>query len=354
MTAPASSLVEAFELQRGWCERMGSPLYARLLEVARDDIESSGVVADVVGGFDGDPVKAALALRLMGGVHRLVLMGLSPELARHYPTVGGVPDSHSMREDFLDTVHHHRGYLIDALAIAPQTNEVGRSAALLLALGTAAGRAPGKIRLLEIGAAAGLNLNLDRYRYEFGSWSWGDVGSPVRVSAEWRGPPVSIPDRLRIVERAGCDVAPIDPRDDAARLRVLSFVWADQLERFERTRAALRLASEDAVSIEESHAADWLERMLAEPGRGRLTVVQQSVMWQYVPEEAQARIDAVIAAAGARATPKKPLARTWFDVPTPDAWGRGGPQIAVTMWPGGERQVLGYGQAHGAWIEPIP
>ena len=33
------------------------------------------------------------ALQLMGAVHRLVLEGRAPELARFYPSAGGTPDA---------------------------------------------------------------------------------------------------------------------------------------------------------------------------------------------------------------------------------------------------------------------
>lgn len=353
MTGGAETIAASFERQRGWCEQMGSPLYAQLLAFARDDIEEGGAVAAVVDAFPGDPVKAALPLRLMGGLHRLVLMGVAPNLARHYPSVGGMPEVDTMRADLLDTVHEHRGYLRDSLSVAPQTNEVGRAAALLLALGTAASQFKGGIRLLEIGAAAGLNLHLDRYRYEFGSWSWGSASSPVRIEAEWRGDPPSITEKLRIEGRRGCDVAPIDARDESSRLRVLSFVWADQVERFGRTEAALELAAREPVDIDRADAADWLATQLDLSHSGTMTVIQQSVMWQYVPEETQRRIERTIERAGGAASANAPLARSWFDVPKVEAWNHGGPEIALTMWPGGERRTLGWGQAHGAWIESI-
>jgi hypothetical protein len=52
--------------------------------------------------------------------------------------------------------------LHDALAVTPQTNEVGRSAPLLAGLfDLVAACGLRRIRLLEVGASAGLNLLLD-------------------------------------------------------------------------------------------------------------------------------------------------------------------------------------------------
>ena len=67
------------------------------------------------------------------------------------------------------------------LAIPPQTNEVGRSAALLAGLFdlVAASGVP-RIRLLEVGASAGLNLLLDHYAYRGDSWQFGDTDSTIQ------------------------------------------------------------------------------------------------------------------------------------------------------------------------------
>ena len=84
MTATKQQIVEGFRLQADWCERLESDLYATILKAAVEDLEFEGPVFDVVDGFGEDPVAAALALRLMGGIHRLVLMGLAPDLAAHF------------------------------------------------------------------------------------------------------------------------------------------------------------------------------------------------------------------------------------------------------------------------------
>ena len=74
------------------CAALGSPLYAFLLQRVADDIEAGGPAYDVLRGHEDDPGPSALALRLMGGVHRLVLEGRAPALALTYPSVGGSGD----------------------------------------------------------------------------------------------------------------------------------------------------------------------------------------------------------------------------------------------------------------------
>ena len=76
------------------------------------------------------------------------------------------------------------------------------------------------MRVLELGASAGLNLNWDRFRYERSAAAFGPPDSPVRLPLAGTPPPA-----LRIVARRGCDAAPLDPGDrrrsaDPARLSV--------------------------------------------------------------------------------------------------------------------------------------
>ncbi len=42
------------------------------------------------------------------------------------------------------------------------------------------------LRLLEVGASAGINLRWDRYRYEADEFSWGPA-SPLTISFELSG-----------------------------------------------------------------------------------------------------------------------------------------------------------------------
>jgi hypothetical protein len=61
----------------------GSAIYERLLRAAAADVEEGGPCLDVLRGHERDPFGSALALRFMGGVHRLVLDGGAPALAAH-------------------------------------------------------------------------------------------------------------------------------------------------------------------------------------------------------------------------------------------------------------------------------
>lgn len=109
------------------------------------------------------------------------------------------------------------------------------------------------IRLLEVGASAGLNLLADRYAYVVGDLELGDPASPLRFVDPWLPPPTAdlaaVGAQLRIVARAGCDVAPLDPRLPDDQLTLLSYIWPDELHRIERMRAALSVAARDPVPV---------------------------------------------------------------------------------------------------------
>jgi hypothetical protein len=94
----------------------------------------------------------------------------------------------------------------------------------------------------------------------------------------------------------------VDPRSEEGRLTLTSYVWADQLERLERLRAALAVASEVEAPVERAGAAGWTEARLAEPAPGTATVVFHSIVMQYLPVAERERFErALQAAPGTRA-----------------------------------------------------
>lgn len=224
MTPTREEISVAFRFQAQWCERLGSPLYAKLLERAADDVDAGGPFARWIEGWEGRPLQDALVLRAMGAVHRLVLGGRAPGLAAHYPSTGGRPRWPEVWEQLLAVVESHMEELRPALSQSVQTNEVNRSAPLLGGFLEIAARHGKPMRMLEIGASAGLNLLWDRYRYELGPYRWGDESSPVLIRAAWEGAAPRLGAPVRVIERCGLDLSPIDVRDDANVRRLESFI----------------------------------------------------------------------------------------------------------------------------------
>lgn len=66
MPPGVEALARRLRRQAASCADLGSPLYALLLEAAAEDLEVGGPVADVLAGYEEEPGRSALALRLMG------------------------------------------------------------------------------------------------------------------------------------------------------------------------------------------------------------------------------------------------------------------------------------------------
>src|SRR3954447_9388369 len=110
--------------EAGSCVHAGSPLYRRLLDRAADDVEARGACWQVLSQRPlGAAAYEGLAMRLMAGVHRIVLEGGAPELAAHYPSAGGT-DGGDPWPAFEAVVRTHRDRLVHELVRPVQTNEV--------------------------------------------------------------------------------------------------------------------------------------------------------------------------------------------------------------------------------------
>jgi hypothetical protein len=327
--------------QAEMCGKIGSPLYADLLERAAEDVEAGGPVAEPLRGHEDDPQLSVLGLRLMGGVNRLVLAGREPWLADAYAD----GDATRAWEALRDVVSRNGAELRELVDLPVQTNEVGRCNALLfgfIAVATATGL---PLRLLEVGASAGLNLRWDRYRYAAGNFSWGPADSPVRLEFELEGEAPSFPPTIEIPVRHGCDASPIDPTTEEGRLTLLAYIWPDQAERIARMLAALKVASELPVQVEREPAAAWTERMLSEPRPGQATVLYHSIVMQYLSDDERGVFSDNVQAAGERATKEAPLA--WLRMEP----GGERADVHLTTWPGGETRHIARVGYHGSPIE---
>lgn len=325
------------------CDDLGSPLYASLLRSAGEDLDSEGAVWGVLAGFENEDGHAALALRLMGAMHRLVLTGRLPDLAARYPSAGGAADARGAWPSFHRALVDRRSEIRDLLPHGCQTNEVGRSAALLGGFLEVAHRTKKRLRILELGASAGFNLRWDRYRYESGADGWGHLDSQVRFVHSFDVPP-PFDRQVEVVGRKGCDVEPIDPTSLEGSLTLRSFVWADQTDRFQLLEGAIALARQVQVEVERVDAATFLERELASSRTGVATVVYHSVFMQYVDPDGRRRIASAIESAARRATPEGPLAYLRME-PGAQTF-----EVRLSLWPGGGDDLLALTRAHGTGV----
>jgi hypothetical protein len=343
-------LSEQFRLQA----RFSTPLYNMLLAAIADDLDQGGPATLVLAGHEQDRPGTVLPLRLMGALHRLVLTGRLPELSAYYPSVGGTEPAHQAWPT-LAAVLDTRGALIRAYLDRPvQTNETGRSAQLfggLLLVGERTGR---PVRLLELGASAGLNLLVDRYRYDIAVnggplRTLGEPASPLRFERPWDGvPPADLSRPVVIAERAGCDPRPIDPADPDGRLTLESFVWADDMPRLGRLRAALEVAAEHRPPVTAADATRWLATQLAEPHPGVTTLVWHSVVWQYVDRAERPVILRALGQAAERASQNAPFAYLRYEPRQAPPRYSGVFELRVSLWPAGPvDQVIATGAGHG-------
>jgi hypothetical protein len=179
--------------QAEWSARLGSPMYQALLVRMAVDVRAAGPCLAAMEPHARQPRNLA-PLLLLAAIHRMVLEGQLPEAARFYPSVGGCVDVDALWPHFVEAAPR---------AVLPgcvQTNEIGRARALLPGF-VAVARSTGlPLRLLEIGASAGLNLRWDHFPF------------------------LSVPEGVQVVERRGCDLNPIDVTVEDGRTQLLSFV----------------------------------------------------------------------------------------------------------------------------------
>jgi hypothetical protein len=338
-------LVDALVFQRNSCADLGSSLYAEVLDAVIADVGSEGPCGAVLRPHEGDPFGSALPLRFLGSVHRLVLEGRTPRLAAHYPSAGGTPGP-GLADDFVATVAELRPEIEARVRNGVQTNEVGRSAALVGGFVEVARRSGLPLRLLELGASAGLNLRWDRFWYDTGASTLGDPSSAVRFVGVWDDPPPALDDvAVGVATREGCDRSPIDPTRGDGRLSLRAYLWPDMVERRARLDAALAIAARVPASVEAADLGEWLEARLAGPAPGRATVVYHSSVWQYVEGQSRDRMRAALRQAGRGTGDDAPLAWLRLEPAGPVA------DLRLTWWPGGDEEVLATSGYHGTPVQ---
>lgn len=281
-------------------------MYERLFRDLAADYEDNGRTYALLAGRSARPIHDAIPLRLAGALHRIVLSGKDPRLARHYPSVGGSPGA-DFTADVIAYMRDHTDEIDLALTQQVQTNEVGRSIVHLCISHWLTSRSVTDFDLLEVGASAGLNLNFDRYYACSQQLRMGDSTSQVRFMGDsFRHTPELPRHVARVHRRRGVDISPLDVTQEEDRIRLLSFFWPDQKKRLERTRAAIDIAMQHPPVVDEGSADTWLEAQLSRP-RERAVVVFHSIVWQYLGETVQSGLRRTLENAGNHATPETPL-----------------------------------------------
>lgn len=342
------SVPDGIDWQARHAEEAGAPCTARVIRSVLALMETDTATGRRIRNWQGLLLADAMPLRITGGLHNLVLTGEDRRLADVYN--GLMTDQGAIDALVCELGETYDTHLLPWLDGPPQTNEAGRSASIMAGLAWLSAKLGPRFELFEIGSSAGVNTMIDRYRYDLGGVEFGQEASPMRIDPEWRG--TAPPDcKVEIVSVEGCDQAPIDLSDPEAALRLKSYVWPEAMGRMQRIDAAIALANARAPKVERCDAADFVERYLDRPqSEADTRVLFHSIVWQYIPDDGQARITAAMEAAGKAATEKSPLA--WAALETNRETFRH--ELKVRYWPGGEEAAhLANAHPHGEWVEWI-
>jgi hypothetical protein len=341
--------LRALLAQADSCQALGSPMYHSLFTELANDYRDGGRTFALLAGRSAQPVHDALPLRLAGAIHRIVLMGREPRLARHYPSVGGKPGD-DYGADVIGYMREHLDEIELGLASQVQTNEVGRSVVHLMLSHWITSLGIHEYDFWEVGASAGLNLNFDKFYACYGQLRMGDPTSELRFMGDWFATAPDVPrTAAQVVNKRGTDISPINVNNVEDELRLLSFVWPDQRARLQRTRTAIDIAKIYKPIVDQESADTWIERQLSrrEP---RATVVFHSIVWQYLGTSVQNRFRNALENAGTAATSSAPLVWARMEPAGPVA------DIQVTVWNGESEPVeyvlaeIGYHGQQMSWL----
>ncbi len=339
----------AFFEQAAACAALGSPFTAALLEGLGVDVAAGGACFRLIRGRLDRAVGDAVALRVAGALHASALNSRDSALAAAFPTDKKPGDAKAAVAAALNAFRKDRAWYESFLTHAPQTNEVRRAIGLLPAF-AAAGRGGEPLHLLELAASAGLLQQWDRFAYRARDWAWGQTTSEAPlIDTDWQGAAPVMPARIRIDARSACDLNPLDVRDAAQRLRLKSFVWADQRDRHQRLDKAIALAIAHGRPPDQADAGEWLAKKLDGPLPRGATIVYHSVAFQYFSPATRARVRGALDNAGTGADAQHRL--IWLRMEHDNVFGQGdGFSIDQFSWPGRVHRRLCAIDPHGRWV----
>lgn len=330
-----------------------SPLYAQVARtVAAND--------DVLALLQEAPPRSHQPNVLLAAVHYLLLGGLDHPLRAVYAGESSADPGPL----FVDVCLAHRAEILELLETRhTNTNEVGRSAAIAIALtSVGAGAAAGApLAHVDVGCSAGLNLLCDRYRIDYGAaGATGPADAPVQIACTVVGghPPIA-PLLPPIVERVGVDRDPVDATDDDQARWQLALVFPDT-NRLPRTRLALQELRNDPPRIVRGDAVETIGRVLLDLRSDAFPVVTTTWAVAYFPPEHRVAFREQLA----EVSRTRPVA--WVSAEGPetidlfagieapaDAQGTEGSILGLANFAGGDvdTELLGFVHPHGHWID---
>jgi hypothetical protein len=344
MWSATASLAERFRWHLPVFAIRGARLYEHLCQEAADELERVGPLHDLLRPYMAEPPRWLLPLRLLAAVHGWVLRGDLPDLARHYPSAGGSRPPEGAWPLFRAACLERADELSQLLALPLQHNEVARAVPLACGFHLVASETGLPLRLLEVGASAGLLLRWDRYRER--PWFQALYGAQPASQI-----------RVEISERRGCDLHPIDPTNPDQALRLRSYVWADLPKHLSILEEALEICRQVPAVVDRASGEEWLEHQLATSHPGQVTVVFHSLIEASAGPEAMSRMQEIVQRAGDRATAEAPLAYLRFEAGVEGEPGSNQRQammrVTVIRWPGGGERLVATADVNGWYLRRL-
>lgn len=349
--APDAALIEALRLElRDFVKvtEHRAPLYARLAEGIAEADEVLAILAEA-------PVTSRLPVTLFAAIHYLLLAAPNEALAAWYPNLGE-PRSGDPVPALRELCQRRRSELVELVRTrVPQTNEIGRSAPLLVGL-AAVGEEMGPLAHLDVGASAGLNLITDRLSYDYGGHLLGTAAITLKCALRGPARPDRLPARIPLISsRLGLDADPVDLADLDQVRWLEACVWPDQADRFQRLQLALAEVVRAKVEVRAGDAVGGLAEAVAALGDGH-PVLTTSWVLNYLGTDGQRAFLNAADELGGRAD----LSLITYEAPnlTPGLdWPEQlvGEELSVLRlfrWRDGKRSdtALAKGHPHGYWL----
>ena len=352
--AGSPTVRDAMVVQAQQSAVLGSPMYASILEGLLDDFDRRGITWQLLEGRSERPLHDAVPLRLLAAVHRIVLRGDAPALAARFPSAGG-DGSPVQAVDVLDVLQNEQRSRSRESSPRPcrptrwAVRPCSRRASPRSPAGGSGSCASWRSVRPRASTSTGTGTGTTAVRRRPATRAAGSASIADTVPAPW-AEPIDLRGVVDVVERRGCDAAPLDPTDPDDRRRLLSFVWPDQTHRFERLAAALEIAGDHPPTVDAADAGDWLsERLQCDAPDAAGTVVYHSIVWQYLSTTTRDAMRAALRAAGETVHAR---AHRWPGC----GWSRPGRSPTSGSRPGRARteEVLAHAGYHGQGVRSGP